>query len=130
MSLWLHRNPHRSPQCKLLASALSCLQTVEMQGRLLSDITSVNSVTPPCQKVFGDTSAITRLVNCFRDAGSVEDRKRPGRPLVLKYDNLDDIRQTLLRSPPKSLNITLFSCLLISACFIFDKYNVCQEWVV
>jgi transposase len=44
-----------------------------------------------------------RLVNRFRDTGSVQDRDRSGRPSVLSDDSLDDIRQTLLRSPLKSL---------------------------
>jgi hypothetical protein len=65
-----------------------------------------------CQNQFRDTfpdspvpnkSAISRLVNRFRDTGSVQDRNRSGRPSALSDDSLDDIRQTLLRSPRKSL---------------------------
>jgi hypothetical protein len=41
-------------------------------------------------------STISRLVNRFRDTGSVQDRKRSGRPSVFCDDSLDDIRQTLL----------------------------------
>jgi hypothetical protein len=76
-----------------------------------------------CQNEFRDTfpdspvpnkSTISRLVNRFRDTGSVQDRNRSGRPSVLSYDSLDDILQTLLRSPGKSLrNPSLqseFSC--------------------
>jgi hypothetical protein len=37
----------------------------------------------------------SRLVNSFRDTGSVQDRNRSGRPSVLNDDSLDDIRQTL-----------------------------------
>jgi hypothetical protein len=47
-------------------------------------------------------STISRLVNRFRDTGSVQDRNRSGRPSVLN-DSLDDIRQILLCSPRKSL---------------------------
>jgi hypothetical protein len=47
--------------------------------------------------------AICRLVNRFRDTGSVQDRNRSGRPSVFSDDSLDDIRQILLPSPPKSL---------------------------
>jgi hypothetical protein len=42
-------------------------------------------------------------VNRFRDIGSVQDRIRPGRPSVFNDDSLDDVRQTLLSSPQKSL---------------------------
>jgi hypothetical protein len=48
-------------------------------------------------------STISRLVNRFRDTGSVQDRNRSGRPSALRDDSLDDIRHTLLRSPRKSL---------------------------
>jgi hypothetical protein len=48
-------------------------------------------------------STIFRLVNRFRDTGSVQDKNRSGRPSVLSDDSLDDIRQTLLRSPRNSL---------------------------
>jgi transposase len=63
-----------------------------------------------CQNEFRDTfpdsplsnkSTIYRLVNRFRDTGSVQDSNRSGRPLVLSDDSLNDIRQTLLRSPRK-----------------------------
>jgi hypothetical protein len=48
-------------------------------------------------------SIVSRLVNCFSVTGSVQNRKRSGRPSVLSDDSLDDIRQTLLRSSRKSL---------------------------
>jgi hypothetical protein len=48
-------------------------------------------------------STVSRLVNRFRDTGSVQDRNRSGRPSELIDDSLDDIRQTLLHSPRKSL---------------------------
>jgi hypothetical protein len=69
-----------------------------------------------CQNEFRDTfpdspvpnnSTVSRLVNRFRHTGSVQDRNRSGRASVLNDDSLDDIRQTLLRSPRKSLNKTL-----------------------
>jgi transposase len=50
------------------------------------------------QKEFRDTfpyspvpnkSTVSRLVNRFRDTGSVQDRNRSGRPLVLSDDSLD-----------------------------------------
>jgi hypothetical protein len=47
-------------------------------------------------------STVSRLVNRFRDTGSVLDRNRSGRPSVLNDDSLDDIRQTLLRCARKS----------------------------
>jgi hypothetical protein len=65
-----------------------------------------------CQNEFRDTfidstvtnkSTISRLVNRFRDTGSVLDRNRSGRPSVTSDNSLNDIRQTLLRSPRKSL---------------------------
>jgi hypothetical protein len=65
-----------------------------------------------CQNLFRDIfpdspvpnkSTVSRLVNRFRDTGSVQDRNRSGRPSVLSDDSSDDIRQTLLRSPRKSL---------------------------
>jgi hypothetical protein len=65
-----------------------------------------------CQNDFGDTfpdfpvpnkSTISRLVNRFRDTGSVQDRNRSGRPSVLSDDSLGDIHQTLLRASRKSL---------------------------
>jgi hypothetical protein len=43
-------------------------------------------------------STISHLVYRFRDTGSVQDRNRYGRPSVLSDDNMDDIRQPLLRS--------------------------------
>jgi hypothetical protein len=61
-----------------------------------------------CQNGFRDSTypdspvpnklTISRLVNRFRDTGSVQDRNRSGRPSVLSDDSLDDIRQTLLCS--------------------------------
>jgi hypothetical protein len=48
-------------------------------------------------------STVSRLVNRFRDTGSVQDRNRSSRPSVLRDESLVDIRQTLLLSPWKSL---------------------------
>jgi hypothetical protein len=53
-------------------------------------------------------STVSRLVNRFRDTGSVQDRNRSGRLSVLSDNSLDDIRQTLLRSPRKSWEKFLF----------------------
>jgi hypothetical protein len=49
-------------------------------------------------------STVSRLVNRFRDTGSVQDRNLYGRLSVLSDHSLDDIRETLLRSPRKSLS--------------------------
>jgi hypothetical protein len=50
-----------------------------------------------------DKSTISCLVNCFLDTRSVQDRNHSGQPSVLSDDSLDDIHQTLLHSPWKSL---------------------------
>jgi hypothetical protein len=92
-----------------------------------------------CQNEFRDTfpdspvpkkSTISRLVNRFRDTGSVQDRNSSGRPLVLSDDSLDDIRHTLLRCPWKSLRkLSLQSGLSHGNNLFFDKQNMCQERV-
>jgi hypothetical protein len=65
-----------------------------------------------CQSKFRDTfpdspvpnkCTVSRLVNRFRNTGSVQDENRSDRPSVFSDDSLVDIRQTLLRSPRKSL---------------------------
>jgi hypothetical protein len=65
-----------------------------------------------CQNEFRDTFPnslvpnklkISCLVNRFRDTGSVQDRNRSGQLSLLTDDSLDDIHQTLLHSPRKSL---------------------------
>jgi hypothetical protein len=65
-----------------------------------------------CRNEFRDTfpdspvsnkSTVSRLVNRFHDTGSAKDRNRSTLNSVLSEDSLDDIRQTLLRSPWKSL---------------------------
>lgn len=48
-------------------------------------------------------SSICRLFHRFRDTGSVNDRKRTGRPSVLTDDSLQTISETFIRSPKKSL---------------------------
>jgi hypothetical protein len=48
-------------------------------------------------------STVSYLVVCFCDTGGVQDRNHSGQPSVLSDYSLDDIRQTLLRSPRKSL---------------------------
>jgi hypothetical protein len=65
-----------------------------------------------CQNEFRDTfpdspvpskSTVSRLVNRFRDTGSVQDRNRSGQTSVKSDDSLVYIRRTLLRSQRKSL---------------------------
>jgi hypothetical protein len=65
-----------------------------------------------CQNEFRDTFpdshvpnklTISHLVNCFHDTGSMQNKNRFSRPLVLSGDSSDDIRQTLLCSSQKSL---------------------------
>lgn len=55
-------------------------------------------------------SKISCLVNLFCDTGSVHDKKHYERTLVLSGNYLDDICQTLLRSPQKLLRkLSLYS---------------------
>jgi hypothetical protein len=92
---------------------VSCLSTIEVQGCLFHTqrvfIVEHCLASRPyltCQNEFRDTfldspvpdkSTISRLVNRFRDTGSVQDRNRSGRTSALSDDSLDDIRQTLFR---------------------------------
>jgi hypothetical protein len=46
---------------------------------------------------------VCRLVNSFRDTGSVQDSNLCGRPLVISDDSSNDIRQTIFLCPGKSL---------------------------
>jgi hypothetical protein len=111
--LWLYKSPRRWRHVTCSRQSVSCLQTVEVQGRLfhkciecsLSNTTWHLVLT--CQNEFRDTfpdssvpnkSTVSRLVNRFRDTGSVQVSKSSGRPSVLSDDSLDDIRQTLLCS--------------------------------
>jgi hypothetical protein len=48
-------------------------------------------------------STISCLVNSFHDTGSVQGRNRSGRASVLSDNSLNDIHQTLLHSPGKSV---------------------------
>jgi hypothetical protein len=73
-------------------------------------LTSCSYVT--CRNVFGDKFpvspvriklTVSRLVNYFRDTGSLQDRNHSGWPLVLSDDSLNNICQTLLHSVQKSL---------------------------
>jgi transposase len=48
-------------------------------------------------------STIQRLVERFRETGSIGEKRRSGRPSVVSNDNLEDIRVRLLQSPRKSL---------------------------
>jgi hypothetical protein len=88
----------------------------------------------PCQNEFRNSfpdspvlnkSTRSRLVNRFRDTGSVQDRNRSGRPSVLSDDSLDNIRQTWLRSPRKSLRkISLQSGLFYGRILKLHPYRV------
>jgi transposase len=53
--------------------------------------------------VVPDKSTIQRLVERFREIGSIGEKRRSGRPSVLSNDSLEDIRARLLQSPRKSL---------------------------
>lgn len=50
-----------------------------------------------------NNTTITRLINKFRETGSVQDRKSTGRPSVLTEQVLDNVKQRLTTSPRKSL---------------------------
>jgi transposase len=50
-----------------------------------------------------NNSTITRIINRFRECGSVSDRKRSGRPVMLTEAKLADVEKMLQRSPSKSL---------------------------
>lgn len=50
-----------------------------------------------------NNSSITRLIERFRECGSVADRKRTGRPVILTEAKMADIGQKMLRSPSTSL---------------------------
>jgi hypothetical protein len=53
--------------------------------------------------VVPNKSTIQRLVECFRETGSIGDNRRYCRPSVLSNDSLEDIRARLLQSPRRSL---------------------------
>jgi hypothetical protein len=53
--------------------------------------------------VVSNKSTIQRLVEHFRETGSIGEKRRSGRPCVLSNDILEDIRARLLQSPRKSL---------------------------
>jgi transposase len=48
-------------------------------------------------------STIQRLVERFRETGSITEKRRSGRPSVLSNDTFEDIRARLLQSTRKSL---------------------------
>jgi transposase len=48
-------------------------------------------------------STIQRLVESFRETGSIGEKCRSGHPSVLSNDSLEDIRTRLLQSPRNSL---------------------------
>ena len=55
------------------------------------------------QSAVPNKSTISRLIDKFRDTGSVQGRKRPGRPSLLTAEVLDDVSQRLTHSPRKYL---------------------------
>jgi transposase len=55
------------------------------------------------QTVVPNKSTVQRLVERFRETGSIGEKRRSGRPSVLSNDSLEDIRASLLQSPRKSL---------------------------
>ena len=70
---------------------------------------SCREVTRPFRDRFPDIRAphrdtVRKLVNRFRETGSVLDRKPQITRYVLIEENLDEIGQTLERSPRKSLS--------------------------
>lgn len=48
-------------------------------------------------------STLTRLIRRFRETGSVADKKRSGRPVVLTDAKLSEVRNAMQQSPSKSL---------------------------
>jgi hypothetical protein len=48
-------------------------------------------------------STVQRLVECFRETGSIGEKRRSGRPSVLSNNSLEDIRARLLQSQRKPL---------------------------
>jgi transposase len=48
-------------------------------------------------------STVQRLVDLFRETGSVGEKRRSGRPSVISNGSLEDIRVRLVQSPRKSL---------------------------
>jgi transposase len=61
-----------------------------------------------CQNAFRNSvvpnkSTIQRLIECFRETGSIGEKHCSGRPSVLSSDSLEEIRVRLLQSPRKSL---------------------------
>jgi transposase len=55
------------------------------------------------ESVVPNKSTVQRLVERFREEGSIDEKRRSGRPSVLSNDSLEDIRARLLQSPRKSL---------------------------
>jgi hypothetical protein len=72
----------------------------------------LNITFAECQNAFRNSfpdsvvpnkSTIQRLVERFRETGSIGEKRRSGRLSVLSNDSLEDIRACLLQSPRKSL---------------------------
>jgi hypothetical protein len=100
------------PVCQLSFNSWSAKMSFSQVQRVFiveHYLTSRSYLT--CQNEFRDTFSdssvpniltVSHLVNCFPYTGSVQDRHHSNQPSVLSDDSLDDIRQTLLRSPQKS----------------------------
>jgi hypothetical protein len=56
--------------------------------------------------VVPNKSTIQRLVEFFRETGSIGEKRRSGRPSVLSNDSLEDIRARLLQSQKKIIKKT------------------------
>jgi transposase len=52
-----------------------------------------------------NNSTTTRLIDRFRESGSVADRKRSGRPTILTEAKLADVEGMMQHSPSKNLRI-------------------------
>jgi transposase len=76
-------------------------------------------------------STIQRLVERFRETGSIGEKHHSGHPSVLGNDSLEDIRAHLLQSPRKSLRklsqqagMTYGSVQMATRCLKLHPYRV------
>jgi hypothetical protein len=91
-----------------------------------------------CQNEFRDTFTnspvpnkwtISRLVNGFRDTGSVQDRNRSGRHSVSSDNSLDDICQSLFLSPWKSMKKCSLQSALPYECVQIEHVSGLVAWL-
>jgi hypothetical protein len=102
-----------APVCQLSSKGQSArMSSAQVQQVFIAEHYLASRSYLTCQNEFRDTfpnslvpnkSTVSLLVNRFCDTGSMQDRNHSGRPSVLSDDSLDDIHQTLLCSPRKSL---------------------------